>query len=323
MMKQTDAASSGPELGGDFGGPVAVGGGEAVDMREAQGSVYKPSGPVTQIWNTFKRVMPITGFIILALGLVVGLGVAAGLINIEALTALLPTPMAFEPASENQSLIIVADFEDRSGGRYQGVDPAQYIYERLVEQARADGLDVRIERLREVVDDNTVRATGEVYSATLVLWGWYDATITPRMERIKTRSEYHFTEEGMHFSLADPQKALVNYERALELNSNYDSVYKNRGLIYHNMGEYEKALDDYNCALELNPEYAKVYFNRGNTYGNMGEYQKALDDYNQALELNAEYIAAYNNQGVAYKSMGEYETVCARAIPLTTGQATR
>ncbi len=33
-------------LSGTFAGPVAVGGGEAVDMRGAQGVVYKPGGPV-------------------------------------------------------------------------------------------------------------------------------------------------------------------------------------------------------------------------------------------------------------------------------------
>lgn len=38
----------GPVLSGSFAGPVAVGGGEAVDMRGAQGAVYKPGGPVEQ-----------------------------------------------------------------------------------------------------------------------------------------------------------------------------------------------------------------------------------------------------------------------------------
>ena len=47
---QTNIAGDvhGPVLSGSFAGPVAVGGGEAVDMRGAQGAVYKPSGPVTQ-----------------------------------------------------------------------------------------------------------------------------------------------------------------------------------------------------------------------------------------------------------------------------------
>jgi len=38
----------GPVLSGQFSGPVAVGGGEAVDMRGSQGAIYKPSGPVEQ-----------------------------------------------------------------------------------------------------------------------------------------------------------------------------------------------------------------------------------------------------------------------------------
>ncbi len=36
------------ELSGQFSGPVAVGGGEAVDFRGSQGANYKPAGPVTQ-----------------------------------------------------------------------------------------------------------------------------------------------------------------------------------------------------------------------------------------------------------------------------------
>ena len=45
-------------LSGQFGGPVAVGGGEAVDMRGSQGAIYKPSGPVEQ---QFGNRISITG----------------------------------------------------------------------------------------------------------------------------------------------------------------------------------------------------------------------------------------------------------------------
>jgi hypothetical protein len=38
----------GPVLSGQFSGPVAVGGGEAVNLRGSQGALYKPSGPVEQ-----------------------------------------------------------------------------------------------------------------------------------------------------------------------------------------------------------------------------------------------------------------------------------
>jgi hypothetical protein len=189
---------------------TGVSGGVNVDAEQANiGGDLVGHDKITQ--NTWIRQLIlkpwawIGGIAILAIGLIF----VAGIFNIGPLQTLFPqpTPTAFAPATEGQSLIIVADFEDRSGGKYQGLDPAQYIYEQLIAQAKKDNLDVRIERLRQTVDDNTVRPTGETYSATLVLWGWYDAlAITPRVERIKTRSDYQSTEEGKHLSLADPTK---------------------------------------------------------------------------------------------------------------------
>jgi len=41
----------GPMLSGQFNGPTAVGGGDAVDLRGSQGTVYKPSGLVSQHWG--------------------------------------------------------------------------------------------------------------------------------------------------------------------------------------------------------------------------------------------------------------------------------
>ena len=309
------------------------------------------------------------------------------------------TPMAFSTATEGQSLIIVVDFDDRSGGKYQGMDPAQYIYEKLEAQVRTDGLDVRVERLHEVVNDNTARSTGQDYSATLVLWGWYDAlSVTPRMERVKTLPEYRSTEEGQHLSLSDPAKiefcivadlpsratyltlftlgvheygsgnydqalayltsalaaipeggecstdpsetyfvrgnvhlyrsdydlALVDYDKAIELDPEYATAYNNRGIAYRHLGEYEKALADYGKAIELDPEYAYAYNNRGNTYGDLGEHEKALADYSKAIELDPEFARAYNNRGNTYEDLGEYEQAIAdysKAIELDPGGA--
>ncbi len=46
----------GPLLSGQFDGPVAVGGGEAVDLRGSQGALYKPSGPVKQHFGDNIRI---------------------------------------------------------------------------------------------------------------------------------------------------------------------------------------------------------------------------------------------------------------------------
>jgi hypothetical protein len=182
------------------------------------------------------------------------------------------TPMAFAPAREGESLIIVADFDDRSGGKYKGVDPAQYIYEKLLDQARVDGLDVRIERLRQVVDDNKVRPIGQVYSATLVLWGWYDAlTITPRMERIKTLSSYWSTEEGQHLSLADPERIEFSIVTDLPSRASY-IVLLTVGVDELAKQNYDQALAYFNSALaslpdgEISTNPSEVYLFRGFIY---------------------------------------------------------
>lgn len=55
---QTNIAGNvtGPVLSGQFDGPVVVGGGESVDMRGAQGVVYKPQGAVHQQFGDRIRV---------------------------------------------------------------------------------------------------------------------------------------------------------------------------------------------------------------------------------------------------------------------------
>lgn len=51
-------AVEGPVLSGSFGGPVTVGGGEAVDLHGGRGVLYKPAGPVEQ---HFGQRISITG----------------------------------------------------------------------------------------------------------------------------------------------------------------------------------------------------------------------------------------------------------------------
>jgi ribosomal-protein-alanine N-acetyltransferase len=50
-----------PALSGEFDGPVATGGGEAVDMRGAQGALYKPSGPVEQHFGDRYEISDVSG----------------------------------------------------------------------------------------------------------------------------------------------------------------------------------------------------------------------------------------------------------------------
>jgi tetratricopeptide (TPR) repeat protein len=84
-------------------------------------------------------------------------------------------------------------------------------------------------------------------------------------------------------------------------------AYTNRGNAYDNKGQYDKAIADFNRALEISPKFAMAYNNRGNAYDSKGQYDKAISDFNKALELNPKYADAYYNRAIAYYFKKEYD----------------
>jgi tetratricopeptide (TPR) repeat protein len=220
---------------------------------------------------------------------------------------------AFSPADASETLIIVADFEDRSGGKYLGPDPAQYIFEQLTAQVKKDNLAVRVERLRRTLDDNNVRPTGETYSATLLLWGWYDAfTVTPRIERIKMQSDYQSTEAGKHFSLADPTRVESTLLMDLPGPTTYLTLLT-LGLDKYSVDQLDAAITDFSGAIESisnnagfisNP--SEAYYFRGRAYERQLKYAEALTDYSRAIEINPQYVEAFIGVAKTYSNQGRY-----------------
>jgi tetratricopeptide (TPR) repeat protein len=299
----------------------------AGDITKSEGVAIGDGAQATVVERLFHTVIhlviPPWVLAILALSLILAFIMASSISNISVLRDLLPTPLVFPTAHPDESLIIVADFDDRSGERFKDIDPAQYIYEQLVTQAKSDGLDVRIERLREMVDDNAVRPTGETYGATLVLWGWCDAlTITLRWERIKTPEvQISITpevqtsaEQGWRLSLSDPKKIESRITTELPRWASY--------FTFFTLGLYESAKLDYEQALvyltsavnsvqkesEGSTILSEAYLHRGLIFVALGNFQGALADYALALELNPEYTVAYDNRGLVHLQMGDYKS---------------
>ena len=108
-----------------------------------------------------------------------------------------------------------------------------------------------------------------------------------------------------YFQRGEYAKAIVDYNLALKLNSNYAECYNNRANTYINLGEYERAIADCNQVLKINPYLAKPYYNRANIYMIKKEYDRAISEYNQAIKFDNNYVAAYNERGVVYALQGE------------------
>ncbi|WP_297766323.1 tetratricopeptide repeat protein [uncultured Muriicola sp.] len=107
------------------------------------------------------------------------------------------------------------------------------------------------------------------------------------------------------FHLKKIDKAISDYNKAIEINPRNGTAYFHRGLAYYDKGQYDDAISDYSKAIEINPKYGEAYNNRGLAYREKGQFDKAISDYNKAIELK--YVESYINRGLLYYSKEEYD----------------
>jgi tetratricopeptide (TPR) repeat protein len=102
-------------------------------------------------------------------------------------------------------------------------------------------------------------------------------------------------------------QAIDSYQKALEINPEYENAYLGLGRVSIELGQYDKAARIYQLALELNPQSAAIYNQLGNLSFVQGNYDEALAHYQKAIKLNQFYIAAYNGLGLSYTGKGEID----------------
>ncbi len=79
-------------------------------------------------------------------------------------------------------------------------------------------------------------------------------------------------------------EALECYSKAIELDSKDPILYSNRSLMHSNLNEFESALIDAEKAIEINPNYSKAYLRRGKALEGLGRIEEALNTYHSGLE---------------------------------------
>lgn len=80
-----------------------------------------------------------------------------------------------------------------------------------------------------------------------------------------------------------------------------------KGFEYQDQGDLDRALAEYQKALELNPNYVQVYTNLGTVYLGKKDFDLAIGNFKKVIELNYWDKKAHYNLGVAYLYRGELE----------------
>lgn len=79
-------------------------------------------------------------------------------------------------------------------------------------------------------------------------------------------------------------KALACFERSMKIDPNFYFAYIGKALIERNLGKYKGALKDLDSAAKLSPKSFRIYLYRGDIKVEMGEFEAAVKDYQRAIK---------------------------------------
>ncbi|TAF07886.1 MAG: tetratricopeptide repeat protein [Nostocales cyanobacterium] len=119
-----------------------------------------------------------------------------------------------------------------------------------------------------------------------------------------------FAEQG------DYAQAIIDYNRALSEITPHDNllladIYNDRGLAYFELQNLPEAMNNFNLAIDLNSDDDRAYFNRGCICGRSGDNLGAKYDFSQVIRLNPSNAQAYLNRGIANYNLGYYQRAIA------------
>ena len=96
-------------------------------------------------------------------------------------------------------------------------------------------------------------------------------------------AEYYFTEGEKYFILEDYAKALVLFQKSLDIDSENATIYYKIGEIYSKGNELQKALEYSLKALELDNSNKYFYLLVANVYTQLGNFEKAAETYENLI----------------------------------------
>lgn len=100
-------------------------------------------------------------------------------------------------------------------------------------------------------------------------------------------------------------QAIVAFDRAISLNSDYAEAYTMRGRANIALQRPLIAIPDFNTVIALRPRDPQAFVDRGLAHFSLQEWPEALSDFSQAVSLDPKLSLAYNLRGSTIRAMGD------------------
>ena len=108
-------------------------------------------------------------------------------------------------------------------------------------------------------------------------------------------------------SLGRYGEAILAYNEAIAIESEYLWLWNNRGEVYTKLGQVENAIADFKKAISLNQQQSFVPWNNlGKLYYQQQQYQQAIITYQKAIAVKQDYVPALIGLGNCYKAEENY-----------------
>lgn len=102
------------------------------------------------------------------------------------------------------------------------------------------------------------------------------------------------------------EEAIQMYNKAVEINPNYVTAWKNIGNVLYSLGRYNESLAAYDKAIEIVPTYPLAWFNKGLALDKLGRYDEAVQAYDRSIEKDSKNEAIWYYKGNALFALGKY-----------------
>lgn len=117
-----------------------------------------------------------------------------------------------------------------------------------------------------------------------------------------------YSGRGMTYSSKNEvDRAIQDYNTAIELNPDETGAYVHRGIAYWLKGSVDLAIPDYNAAISRDADAYEAYYYLGCATLGEDEVNNAISNFSKAIELKPEFADAYKERGIAYFRNGEVD----------------
>lgn len=100
------------------------------------------------------------------------------------------------------------------------------------------------------------------------------------------------------------------YKEVQEIVPDYNLGYHNAGVCSMLMNDFEGAVESFSKAIDKNGKYQLSFMERGKAYDKLKKYQEAYDDFTKSIELNGKDKIAYYCRGIVAYRLGKPDLAC-------------